>query len=48
MRPNIADLVKGTIYDQLEDHRDVKTYPSVLGMKKDLFFISHNQSEKSV
>jgi len=48
MRPEISDLVRGTIYNELEDHPSVLDFPKVLGLAKNLFFISHKHAESSV
>ena len=46
MRPEIAALMKH-IYDDLENHESVKKYEDIKGMKKNMFFISHNSLEMS-
>jgi hypothetical protein len=48
MRPEIANLVAGTIYDELDNDPSVTTYPKVMGVTKNLYFISHTELEKSV
>lgn len=48
MRPDIADLVVGSIYEELLNHDSVKTYPDVMGVTKNVFFITHNEQESSV
>lgn len=48
MRPEIADLVRGSIYDNLRDAPNVHDYEHITGMTKDLFFLTHNKHEKSV
>ncbi|RPD78076.1 hypothetical protein L226DRAFT_610074 [Lentinus tigrinus ALCF2SS1-7] len=45
MRPEIADLVRMTLYPRLEDHDLVKNYPHVQGMAKDVFFFTHDHKE---
>ncbi|KAJ3544380.1 hypothetical protein NM688_g5751 [Phlebia brevispora] len=45
MRPTISDLVRKTLYPQLEDHDLVKNYPPVHGLAKSVFFLSHNHKE---
>ncbi|EJF65241.1 P-loop containing nucleoside triphosphate hydrolase protein [Dichomitus squalens LYAD-421 SS1] len=45
MRPEIADLVRMTLYPKLEDHELVKNYPHVQGMAKDVFFFTHDHKE---
>ena len=47
MRPDIADLVRGHVYDTLYDHESVKDYPSVKGVAKNLFLIHHNEPERA-
>ena len=46
MRPQIAELVRGHIYDTLLDHESVQNYPNVKGMEKNLFLIQHEEPEK--
>ena len=48
MKPNIADLVVGTIYEKLDNHSNVLNYPPVLGVAKNLFFVSHEELETNV
>jgi len=48
MRPEIADLVVGTIYDELLNHDSVKLYPDVKGTTKNVYFITHTEKELSV
>ncbi|XP_021953554.2 NFX1-type zinc finger-containing protein 1 [Folsomia candida] len=45
MRPEIVDLVRGTIYPELTDAASVLSYPDILGMIQNLFFISHGELE---
>ncbi|RUS16781.1 LOW QUALITY PROTEIN: hypothetical protein BC937DRAFT_90815 [Endogone sp. FLAS-F59071] len=45
MRPEIADLVRHTLYPKLDDGGAALKYPPVGGMKMDLFFMSHTQPE---
>ncbi|KAG8980485.1 hypothetical protein FRC05_006118 [Tulasnella sp. 425] len=47
MRPQIADLVRCTLYPTLKDHTLVQTPPSVRGMAKDVFFLDHRNAEAS-
>ncbi|KAG8955990.1 hypothetical protein FRC04_006439 [Tulasnella sp. 424] len=47
MRPQIADLVRHTLYPALKDHTLVQTPPSVRGMAKDVFFLDHRNAEES-
>jgi len=46
MRPAIAELV-APIYPMLSNHPFVETYPSVLGVAKNLYFIDHQVPESS-
>ncbi|XP_077298497.1 NFX1-type zinc finger-containing protein 1-like [Arctopsyche grandis] len=46
MRPEIANLITPSIYPVLENHPSVLDYPSVKGVAKNLFFISHNIPEE--
>jgi len=48
MRPEIADLVVGTIYSELENDSSVFEYPDVNGMAKNLYFIDHEEHENAV
>jgi len=48
MRPEICDLIVGTIYDELDNHILVYDYPEVRGLDKSLFFIDHHEYEKAV
>ncbi|WEW60088.1 hypothetical protein PRK78_005572 [Emydomyces testavorans] len=45
MHPSIAELVRSTIYPQLEDHPSVHEYPGVSGMRDRLFWLNHQQKE---
>jgi hypothetical protein len=47
MRPQIADLVRGHIYDTLHDHESVLDYPSIKGVAKNMFFIQHSEPERA-
>jgi len=46
MRPEVARLIVPTIYPTLENDRSVLEYPDVRGMKKNVFFLSHNERER--
>lgn len=48
MRPEIANLIRPTIYKELLDDEMVKAYPNVTGMAKNLYFIDHNEPESGV
>ncbi|XP_041376703.1 LOW QUALITY PROTEIN: NFX1-type zinc finger-containing protein 1-like [Gigantopelta aegis] len=45
MRPEISSLMTH-IYPNLKDGNSVKLYPSVMGVSKNLFFITHSHLEK--
>ncbi|EMD37515.1 hypothetical protein CERSUDRAFT_114154 [Gelatoporia subvermispora B] len=45
MRPAIANLIRTTLYPNLEDHDLVKQYPVVRGLSKNTFFFNHNHKE---
>ncbi|PAA76165.1 hypothetical protein BOX15_Mlig008686g1 [Macrostomum lignano] len=47
MRPEIAKLMQH-IYPGLQDHVSVLTYPDVMGMSSNLFFMNHKQHEDYV
>ncbi|KAI4162421.1 MAG: hypothetical protein LQ342_003987 [Letrouitia transgressa] len=47
MHPSIADLVRNTIYSDLEDHSTVSLFPPVTGMQKRLFWLDHKHTEES-
>lgn len=48
MRPEIANLIRPSIYKDLTDNENVLRYPDVLGMEKNLYFIDHNNLETAV
>lgn len=45
MHPSIAELIRSTLYPQLKDSDSVTTYPDVVGMKKRLFWLHHDNLE---
>jgi hypothetical protein len=45
MRPEIADLIRYTLYPELEDGEKVKNYPDVRGLAKNCFFVDHAYPE---
>ncbi|RUP52086.1 hypothetical protein BC936DRAFT_141680 [Jimgerdemannia flammicorona] len=47
MRPEIADLIRLTLYPDLIDGGAVMNYPNVSGMRKNLFFMDHSHPEDS-
>lgn len=48
MHPEIANLIRPTIYKDLLDHESVKNYSHLLGVEKNVFFIDHSQPESNV
>lgn len=48
MRPEIANLIRPTIYKDLLDHETVHSYSHLLGVDKNVFFIEHAQLESQV
>ncbi|EDS36543.1 NFX1-type zinc finger-containing protein 1 [Culex quinquefasciatus] len=47
MRPELADLIRPGIYAELTDHEMVRERPKVRGMRRNLFFFTHNVPEDS-
>ncbi|KAK7913879.1 AAA domain-containing protein [Apiospora marii] len=45
MHPSISELVRSTLYHDLEDGGSVVDYPEVCGMKKRLFWFNHSSPE---
>uniref|UniRef100_A0A6P7FVC7 NFX1-type zinc finger-containing protein 1-like n=1 Tax=Diabrotica virgifera virgifera TaxID=50390 RepID=A0A6P7FVC7_DIAVI len=45
MRPEIANLIRPTIYPVLHDHESVLDRPNILGIEHTLFFIDHEHKE---
>jgi hypothetical protein len=48
MRPLISDLVRHTLYPELEDGDNVLKYPDVRGLAKNLIFVDHEYAEDEV
>lgn len=48
MRREIANLIRPAIYNELTDHELVFKYPNIMGINKNVFFISHNETETNV
>lgn len=48
MRPEIAKLISPDIYPDLDNHPSVEAFPPVLGMDKNLFFLSHQYEEEVI
>ena len=46
MRPEIASLMK-FIYDDLKNHVSVESFKDILGISKNIFFINHQEPEKT-
>ncbi|KAF3915965.1 hypothetical protein AA313_de0207269 [Arthrobotrys entomopaga] len=45
MHPDIANLVRTTLYPELHDHETTKHYPQISGVKKRLFWLDHQNYE---
>ncbi|KAL8365909.1 hypothetical protein RB595_004608 [Gaeumannomyces hyphopodioides] len=45
MRPQISQLIRQTMYPRLEDHDSVKHLPNVVGMRNNVFWLTHNHAE---
>ena len=45
MHPSISELIRTTLYPSLKDAPNVSQYPEVLGMKRRLFWMHHDQFE---
>jgi superfamily I DNA and/or RNA helicase len=45
MRPEIADLVRFPLYNELLDHESVQNYPRVAGMYDNLYWFDHQRHE---
>ena len=48
MHPSISELVRSTLYPQLEDHESVSKHPEVEGMRNRLYWLDHNKPEDNV
>jgi hypothetical protein len=48
MRPEISDLVRGSVYKKLIDAPSTLDRPVVRGVAKNVFFITHEQFETDV
>ena len=46
MRPEIATLIRNTIYPRLFDHDSTKTLPNVVGMRKNIYWLDHDNVEE--
>lgn len=47
MHPSIAELVRSTLYPNLQDHTSVLNYPEVDGIRDRLFWLDHQEHEDS-
>ncbi|XP_013183232.1 NFX1-type zinc finger-containing protein 1 [Amyelois transitella] len=47
MRPNYVELLVPAIYEKLDSHPKVYGYPSVRGMRDNLYFVTHDVFEDS-
>lgn len=46
MRPEISMLIRETIYPRLKDHKTITKLPDVVGMRKNVFWLSHSNPEE--
>jgi hypothetical protein len=46
MRPEISTLIRTTIYPRLVDHETTKNLPDVVGMRKNVFWLDHENLEE--
>lgn len=46
MRPEISTLIRETMYPRLIDHDVTKKLPDVIGMRKNVFWLDHNNIEE--
>ncbi|XDG04944.1 hypothetical protein ABKA04_004559 [Annulohypoxylon sp. FPYF3050] len=47
MHPSISNLIRNTLYHNLEDSKEVGDYPEVAGMRKRLYWFDHEYPETS-
>ncbi|KAH8689897.1 NFX1-type zinc finger-containing protein 1 [Talaromyces proteolyticus] len=45
MRPDVSTLIRETIYDKLIDHPSTAQLPDVVGMRKNVFWLDHDNME---
>jgi hypothetical protein len=45
MHPSISNLIRSTLYPELQDSPQVANYPEVSGMRRRLFWLDHEQPE---
>lgn len=48
MRPEISNLVRNTLYPELQDHPLTKEYPDVVAMRQNMFWLDHSHPETGV
>ncbi|KAJ3072937.1 hypothetical protein HDU98_002582 [Podochytrium sp. JEL0797] len=48
MRPDISDFARTILYPDLKDSENVKNYPSVLGIRNEVFFVNHANPQDKV
>lgn len=46
MRPQISTLIRETVYPRLLDHDSTKNLPDVVGMRKNVFWLNHDNFEE--
>ena len=46
MRPEIATLIRNTVYPRLSDHDNTRTLPDVVGMRKNIYWLDHDNVEE--
>jgi hypothetical protein len=46
MRPEISALIRETIYPGLIDYEMTKGLPDVVGMRRNVFWLDHNNIEE--
>lgn len=46
MRPDISRLIRETVYPHLLDHHTTKSLPDVVGMRKNVFWLDHDNVEE--
>lgn len=47
MRPEISTLIRTTIYPRLVDHETTRNLPDVVGMRKNVFWLDHENLEEA-
>ena len=48
MRPEVSTLIRETMYHRLLDHQTTRTLPDVVGMRKNVFWLDHDNFEEGV